>query len=277
MTKVRQLGAEMKNLRMKYMSTRHQSKSGQSTKTLYDQSADRWIRSEATSLSDFTARPIVLGMCEPLEQISVLDLGCGEGYCSRELKRRGADHVYGIDLSEGMILAAQQQDTIDHLGIKYESRCATDLSHIQDASFDRVLAVFLFNYLTVEQMNQCMSEVFRVLRPGGKFIFSVPHPSFPFMRSPEYPFYFDVGDAGYFSQCDQQFPGRIWKRDGTWLDVQLVHKPLETYFDSLRNSGFRTMPLVRELRVTPEHVQFDPAFFQPLFDYPLHLAIQVSR
>ena len=249
----------------------------QSTKVLYNQSADQWVREEAISLSDFTARPIVLGMCEPLESVNILDLGCGEGYCSRELKRRGASQVYGIDLSEGMIQAAQQQDKIDNLGIKYESRCATDLSHIPDASFDRVLCVFLFNYLTVEQMNQCMAEVARVLRPGGKFIFSIPHPAFPYMRKPEYPFYFDIGDGGYFSQCDRKFPGRIWKRDGSWLEVQLVHKPLETYFDSLRNAGFVTMPLVQELRVTPEHIQLDPAFFQPLADYPLHLAFQVSR
>lgn len=249
----------------------------QSTKALYNQSADRWVRGEATSLSDFTARPIVLGMCEPVVNARILDLGCGEGYCSRELKRRGAAYIYGMDLSEGMIAAAQHQDSIDHLGIEYEARCATDLSHLADASFDRVLAVFLFNYLTVEQMSQCMTEVARVLRPGGQFVFSVPHPAFPFMRGAEYPFYFEVGNAGYFSHRDRKFPGRIWKRDGSWLEVQLVHKPLETYFDSLRDAGFCTMPLVRELRVTPEHLQLDPAFFQPLSDYPLHLAIQVSR
>jgi SAM-dependent methyltransferase len=248
-----------------------------STKSLYDQSAGRWVRGEPTSLSDFTARPVVLGLCEPIADLRVLDLGCGEGYCSRELKRRGAAKVYGIDLSEGMIAAAQQQEQLDSLGIRYESRCATNLSYLTDASFDLVLAVFLFNYVTVEQMQQCMNEVHRVLRPGGRFVFSVPHPAFPYMRAAEYPFYFQVDGGGYFSQMNQTFPGRIWKRDGAWLDVQLVHKPLETYFDALREAGFTTMPLVRELRVTPEHIQLDEAFFKPLFDYPLHIAMQVAR
>jgi SAM-dependent methyltransferase len=253
------------------------SVSYQSTKVLYDQSATNWVRSEPISLSDFTARPILLGMCEPATGLNILDLGCGEGYCSRELMRRGAQSVYGIDLSEGMISAAQSQDEIEQLGIRYESGCATHLPQVADASMDLVLAVFLFNYLTVEQMQQCMAEVFRVLKPGGKFIFSIPHPAFPFMRSAEYPFYFQVEEGGYFSQRDRQFPGKIWKRDGSWLGVQLVHKPLEEFFDGLRLAGFNTMPLVRELRVTPEHIQLDEAFFQPLFDYPLHLAIQVSR
>jgi SAM-dependent methyltransferase len=253
-----------------------------STQLLYDESATQWVRSQPLSLSDFTARPIVLAMCEPIGALQqVLDIGCGEGYCSRELKRRGAAAVYGIDLSEGMIAAAQQQDTIDQLGIHYEAGCATDFPQVDDASQDLVLAVFLFNYLTVAQMQQCMNEVYRVLKPGGRFVFSIPHPAFPFMRSPAYPFYFDVNSnvsgAGYFSQRDRQFPGRIWKRDGSALDVQLVHKPLEEFFGALSLAGFSTMPIVKELRVTPEHVALDPDFFQPLFDYPLHLAIQVSR
>lgn len=249
----------------------------QSTKTLYDDAANSWVRKAPMSLSDFTARPAVLEMCEPIKNKRILDLGCGEGYCSRELKRKQALDVYGIDLSEGMIQAAQKQESIDLLGIRYAARCAIDLSHIEDESFDQVLAVFLFNYLTVEQMTQCMSEVVRVLRPEGRFTFSVPHPAFPYMRAAEYPFYFDVGNIGYFSQKDQQFQGRIWKRDGSWLGVQLVHKPLEAYFEALGNAGFKTMPLVKELRVTPEHLQIDPKFFGPLSDYPLHLAMQVSR
>ena len=249
----------------------------QSTQTLYDQSANCWTRNEPTSLSDFTARPVVLEMCEPISGLKILDLGCGEGYCSRALMRRDAASVYGIDLSQGMIEAAQKQEQADQLGIQYEARCAIDLAHVDRQSFDQVLAVFLFNYLTVEQMTQCMTEVFRVLRPGGRFVFSVPHPAFPYMRAAEYPFFFDVGDTGYFSQSDQQFQGRIWKRDGDWLGVQLVHKPLETYFEALSNAGFNTMPIVKELRVTPEHLKIDPDFFQPLFDYPLHLALQISK
>jgi hypothetical protein len=97
------------------------------------------------------------------------------------------------------------------------------------------------------------------------------------MREAKYPFYFQIEGAGYFSSRDQQFPGRIWKRDSSWLDVQLVHKTLEDYFNALNNAGFNTMPNLRELRVTPEHVAMDHSFFSPLIDFPLHLAIQVSR
>jgi ubiquinone/menaquinone biosynthesis C-methylase UbiE len=248
-----------------------------STQDLYNNTASRWVRGEPSSLSDFTARPAVLGLCEPVVGLQILDLGCGEGYCSRELMRRGAQAVRGMDLSAGMIEAAQTREAQDRLGIDYEVGCATELTQFADASIDLVLAVFLFNYLTIAQTRQCMAEVMRVLRPGGRFIFSVPHPAFPYMRQAEYPFYFQVDEQNYFSGRDRQFPGRIWKRDGSALDVQLVHKTLQDYFEALQSAGFSTMPTLQELRVLPEHVALDEAFFQPLVDFPLHLAIQVSR
>jgi ubiquinone/menaquinone biosynthesis C-methylase UbiE len=248
-----------------------------STRELYNDTALRWVRGTPSSLSDFTARPAVLDLCEPVSKLQILDLGCGEGYCSRELMRRGAKVVRGIDLSEKTIEAAKAREAKESLGIEYEVGCATELKQFADGSIDLVLAVFLFNYLTIAQTRQCMAEVLRVLRPGGRFVFSVPHPAFPYMRPAEYPFYFQVEEQNYFSGRDRQFPGRIWKRDGSALDVQLIHKTLQDYFEALQNAGFCTMPTLRELRVLPEHVALDETFFQPLVDFPLHLAIEVSR
>jgi ubiquinone/menaquinone biosynthesis C-methylase UbiE len=247
------------------------------TRNLYNRTASNWVREEPWVLSDFTARPVVLELCEPMTGLQVLDIGCGEGYCSRELSRRGAAQVYGVDISESMIAAACQQEEKNSLGIHYKVGCGTNLKEFGDRQFDLVIAVFLFNYLTIAQTRECMAEVMRVLRPGGRFVFSVPHPSFPYMREAAYPLYFQVESAGYFSKRDQQYPGRIWKRDGSWLDVQLMHKTFEDYFDALQSAGFNTMPTLKELRITPEHIALDAAFFGPLIDLPLHLAMRVLR
>ena len=247
------------------------------TKKLYNLTASNWVREEPSSLSDFTARPFILKMCEPLRGHKVLDLGCGEGYCTRELSKRGAAQVYGVDISENMIRAAKQQEERKPLNISYENACATNLKQFDDNNFDLVVAVFLFNYLSNAQMKQCMSEVVRILRPAGQFIFSIPHPCFPYMRDAEYPFYFKVSDKGYFSQRDQQFTGKIWKIDSTSLDVQLIHKTFEDYFDALRDTGFEKIPILKELRVTPKMIALDPYFFSPIADFPLHAVIKISK
>lgn len=245
------------------------------TRALYDQTATNWSRQQPSSLSDYTARPQVMALCEPLAGKHVLDLGCGEGYCSRMLRRRGAE-VVGLDVSERMIELARQAELAQPLGIRYDTADAVT-ADLGNASVDLVVAVFLFNYLGVEQMHKTMANVHRMLKPGGSFVFAVPHPAFAFMREPAAPFYFDIGSAGYFSDRNSLFSGRIWKRDGSALDVQLVHKTLEDYFEGLRKAGFTAMPTVAELTVTREMVDIDEDFFGPLFDLPLHMAVKVTR
>ena len=245
------------------------------TRELYDQNANNWVRNEPSSLSDYTGRKRVLELCEPVAGKRILDLGCGEGYCSRILRRRGAQ-VLGVDISDQMIEQAIKAEKVEELGIDYAVHDAAQM-RLGESQFDLVVAVFLFNYLNVDQMRKTMSNVHSTLRSGGQFVFAVPHPSFPFMRQPAAPFYFDIGKAGYFSSRNSLFPGQIWKRDGTALDVQLVHKTLEDYFEALKQAGFDAMPTVLELRVTEEMVAMDRNFFGSIVDVPLHIGVRVAR
>ena len=242
---------------------------------LYDRSASDWQRTEPILLSDFTARPFVLSWCEPIQGQRVLDLGCGEGYIARQLKKRGAAQVEGIDISQKMIAGAIAAEEAQPLGIRYQTCDASLSSGFHDEEFDLVIAVFLFNYVDCEQMTSIMKEVFRVLRSGGRFIFSVPHPCFAFLHEEQPPFYFQRGDAGYFSGRDERFEGRIWRRDGTNVPVRCVHKTLDDYFNSLATAGFTSLPAIRELYPQPKHLEMDPDFFAPLKDKPLHLAFQI--
>jgi SAM-dependent methyltransferase len=245
----------------------------ESPRSLYDSNARDWARSGPLLVSDYTGRPATLALCEPIEGMRVLDLGCGEGYCTRMLRGRGAREVTGVDGSESMIALAARNEAAEPLGIAYRVGDATNLSGFDSNTLDLVLAMFLFNYLSVRRMRQAMLEVFRVLQPGGRLVFAVPHPVFPFMRSQKQaPFYLDAGDAGYFSGRDNAFSGKIWRRDGVSLDVLACHKIFTDYVDALRSAGFEKLPRVRELTVEASHVELDPTLFSPLIDVPLHMA-----
>ena len=122
-----------------------------------------------------------------------------------------------------------------------------------------------------------MGEVHRVLRPGGRFVFAVPHPSLAFLGEKRAPFYFEPDGVGYFSGRDRQFEGEIWRRDGKSVPVRSVHKTMEDYLTGLRDAGFNRMPDVVELRATEEHLELDPEWFGPLRDLPLHVAFRLTR
>lgn len=245
--------------------------------TVYNESASNWVRTEPVCLSDFTGRPPTLDLLEPVRDLKILDLGCGEGYCARLLKERGAGEILGIDLSEEMISRAKQTEARENRGIDYRTGNATELKTIEDHTFDRVIAVFLFNYIKTDEVVLVMNEVYRILKPGGRFVFSVPHPMLAFTRKKEAPFYFDPGSFGYFSGRNQMFEGKIWRRDGKALEVRSIHKTLEDYFSALSSAGFNTMPRLKELKVTAEMIALDKNFFLPVDDLPLHLAISVEK
>lgn len=247
------------------------------TGRLYDQNASRWQRREPSSLSDFTGRPAVFELCGSVDGLDILDLGCGEGYCSRELAGRGARSVTGVELSQEMVDLARAQETELGQGIVYRQGDVAALEDA-DASYDLAVGVFVYNYVDIEHMRASFEEVRRVLRDGGHFVFSVPHPAFAFLRGRnEPPFFFDVQGASYFSGRDRQFQGEIYRRSGSALPVQMVHKSLADYFDALGAAGFAGMPQVRELAVRPEHLELDPEFFGPVAGLPLHMAVRVQR
>lgn len=251
--------------------------SPRSTREIYDGASANWARKEKLLLSDFTARPFVLERVQPLEGCRVLDLGCGEGYVARQIQAAGAASVLGVDLSQGMIDQARAEEERNPQGIEYRQGDASDLAELPDNSFDRVVAVFLFNYVDTGVMTEVMRRVRACLAPGGRFVFTVPHPSYPFMRGEEPPFFFERQGAGYFSARNQTLEGSIWRRDGVAVPVRCVHKPLEAYFEGLRETGWTGMPEVAELRVQPEHVELDRDFFEPILDYPLHLLFSVEK
>lgn len=241
---------------------------------LYDGNAGLWRRTGPSSLSDFTGRPPVLELCGGVAGLDVLDVGCGEGYVAREIRRRGAARVVGFDLSAQMIEQARATEAAEPLGISYHHLPATELDD-RFGAFDLAIAVFVFNYVAIADMTEIMGRVRRVLKPGGAFVFSVPHPSQHFVHDGRPPFFFE-GSIGYFSGRDQRLPGQIHCRDGRVLPVQSVHKVFQDYFDGLAAAGFTSMPTVRELTVRPEHLEMDPDFFGPVKDVPLHVAFRVT-
>jgi SAM-dependent methyltransferase len=252
-----------------------------STQALYDQSAAKWSRSQQLLLSDFTARPRLIEAAGAITGLHLWDLGCGEGYVGRELARRGPERIEGFDLSGAMVEAAQRQAgplaAAEGGPLHYRKADLTDPAQYPQGPCDGAVAVFLFNYLSQDAMVRLLRHCREAIRPGGFFLFCVPHPALAFLRHQEPPFFLDPGPHAYLNSRDALFEGRIWRRDGVSNPVRSIHRTVADYFEAFRAGGWDRLPLVEELGVRPEDLALDPAFFGPLTGTPLHLLFRLER
>jgi SAM-dependent methyltransferase len=103
----------------------------------------------------------------------VLEIGCGAAQCSRWLRAQGADAV-GLDLSLRQLQHAVRIDLDRVGGVPLACGSATSLP-FADATFDRAFSAFGGLSFTVD-IGAALAEARRVLRRGGRLVFSVVHP-----------------------------------------------------------------------------------------------------
>ncbi|MCF7890473.1 ubiquinone/menaquinone biosynthesis methyltransferase [Candidatus Bipolaricaulota bacterium] len=121
---------------------------------------------------------------------SVLELGCGTGKLTRLIASRiDGGKVVGIDLTPEMIEIARET-----LPQEYEeeiefSRGAGEELDLQSNSFD--LATSAFTLRNVDDLKKVISELARIVKPGGKvYSLELAKPTFPGFRE-IYNFYFN--------------------------------------------------------------------------------------
>jgi len=96
----------------------------------------------------------------------VLDVPCGTGELEQRLLAEWPDlRITGADISKGMLAQAMEKDESSR--VRWVEADVTKLP-MQDQIFDCVICANSFHYFRTP--NEALSEIRRVLRPGGRFI-----------------------------------------------------------------------------------------------------------
>ena len=103
------------------------------------------------------------------EEGRLLDIGCAAGAEFEPLLARGFQ-IVGIDYSPEMLRLARQRFGASHS--VHLARADAEALPFPDASFDQVVCLGVFEYLTTYERS--LNEIHRVLRPGGMVIISLP-------------------------------------------------------------------------------------------------------
>lgn len=90
---------------------------------------------------------------------AILDAGCGEGVLVEDMRKLGSD-IYGIDLN----YQSKHVTRGDVLAMPFENE-----------RFDVILLLDVFEHLAFEKQPAALREIYRVLKPGGHFVASIPN------------------------------------------------------------------------------------------------------
>ncbi|MCW5804165.1 MAG: methyltransferase domain-containing protein [Deltaproteobacteria bacterium] len=179
---------------------------------LWNDAADAYHHFIETGLDYYRTElhgPALLDACGDVRGLRVLDLGCGQGWFSRQLAGAGG-HVTGIDWSAGLIEHARrleearhfqaQPSSTTHGGVTYDVLDAADLAaRFAPGTFDLVTAC-----MSLMDMPHPASVLAAAARLAPRLVFSIPNP---------------VTDA----------PHRVWKRDA---DGHKLALELDRYFEA---------------------------------------------
>jgi SAM-dependent methyltransferase len=224
--------------------------------------ADEWITWARTGLDSYDTfhREAFLPLIPPPGRLTV-DVGCGEGRVSRDLRALG-HRVLAVDLSLAMTRAAatHPQEPVPAV--------VADATQMPLATGAADCAVAFMSLHDIDRMPAAIGEIARILAVGGHLVIAIVHP---------------INSAGHFTG-DKADARRPFVIDGSYLEPERYvdtvtsdgltvtfhgeHRPLQAYTEALANAGL----VIERLR---EPTNPDPA--KPWHRVPLFLNIVASR
>ncbi len=169
---------------------------------------------------------------EDMSGMRAVELGCGTGYVSGWMARRGAA-VTGLDLSAEQLATARRLATAHDVPVTFIEGNAEVLP-FEDASFD--FAISEYGAAIWCDPDVWLREAWRVLRPGGRLVFLGHHP-FAIVSTP---------DSG--ADCDDQLhrPYRgLGRTDWTAVEIDPggveFNRTFSGWLDLFRDIGFTVL------------------------------------
>jgi ubiquinone/menaquinone biosynthesis C-methylase UbiE len=223
----------------------------------YDSFAEAYTAESDSGIQNaYYERPAILALAGDVTGRRILDAGCGSGPLFEALRDRGAI-VSGIDSSTGMLEQARRR-----LGDDADLQVA-DLARplpFPDSGFDDVVASLVLHYL--EDWGPTLTELRRVLTPGGRLIVAVDHPfaiqALHVMAGRK---------TSYFATYSWT---EEWTMGGRSVLMSFWQRPLHAMTDAFTAAGFR-ISVISEPHPVPAARELFPDDFRMLTTNPSFL------
>ena len=123
------------------------------------------------TLTESNARQRAIELAGITDGISILEVAVGTGLAFQEIVKRNPNGANtGIDLSEGMLARARKRlEGAGKANYRIEKASALDLP-VESGTIDILFNNYMFDLLTIENMDRALDEFKRVLKPGGRLV-----------------------------------------------------------------------------------------------------------
>jgi ubiquinone/menaquinone biosynthesis C-methylase UbiE len=251
-------------------------------KSLYQDKtfADYWNEragDEGEVYKRYVLDPIMFSLIGNLKDKTVLELGCGNGHLGTRFVAQNPKHVIMLDISKYNLMHAAGK--CRDARVKFVEQDATQPWGIEATSVDVVYSNMMLN--EVEASQAVIREVFKALKNGGEFIFSVTHPAWdlyvyaqekagvPSKKIFGLGGYFRRGYAKFIMGSDNNVKPEIKGNYKDVFEVEHYQRPVEDYFNQLVDAGFKVKKLL-EPKPSDELLRLAPRFADNS-DHPIGL------
>jgi ubiquinone/menaquinone biosynthesis C-methylase UbiE len=192
-------------------------------------------------------KPNLLRILSPRSGEEILDAGCGQGFFAREIAKAGAK-VVGIDIAGELIKLAKEQAGKNET---YLTLSAEKMVSLSAGRFNAAICILALQ--NIKNLQAALSEISRVLKPGGRCVLVINHPAFriPGASSWSYDEKTNIsGEAGsrsvgqyrninkYLSEISQEVDMTQGISDPKKKKFTMsFHRPLQVYFKAFAKAG----------------------------------------
>jgi len=208
-------------------------------------------RVETKAYNALYERPATLSLLPPVDGMRVLDAGCGPGIYAEWLAEHGAQ-VTAFDVSPKMVAFARER--LAGRGTVVQADFGRPVDFAATGGFDLVLSALALDH--VRDWEAIFAEFFRVLCPGGLFVFSAGHPFDEFYDHHKMGNYFEIERVEY-----------TWQAGGAPASMPYYRRPLAAMLDPLLEAGF-VLERLLEPRPVEAFKEQEPEDYEKLMRQP---------
>lgn len=173
--------------------------------------------------------PMALAELQRADSKRVLDIGTGEGQLARlAATKANAAIVVGIDPTQNQLAAAKQR-----AGGPTYARAGAAALPFPDDTFDTAIACLVFEH--IDDVDEAIAEVSRVLQPRGTFLFFLNH---PLLQTPNSGWIDDhILDEQYWRIGPYLIEDKTDEEVEKGVFIPFIHRPISRYLNALIDNG----------------------------------------